>query len=79
MIALVSLARLLAVFTLGLDPVAFTARTSGCYDLPASLHAAPELRPSIRQLLARSLTLRRQGERITAARNTQVTIAMSRR
>ena len=77
MIALVSPALLLAVFTLGLDPVAFTARTSGCYDLPANLHATPQLRPSIRQLLARSLTLRRQCERITAARNTQVTIAIT--
>ncbi len=77
MIALVSPALLLALSTFGLHPIAFTARTSGCYDLPANLHAAPELRPSIRQLLARSPTLRRQCERIAAARNTQVTIAIT--
>src|SRR4029079_2444360 len=37
----------------------------------------PDLRPSIRLLLARSVTLRRQCERIAAARNTQVTIAIT--
>jgi hypothetical protein len=67
----------LYLYVLGLDPVAFTARATGCYELPANIHAADELRDPIAQLLARSSTLRGQCARIAAARRTQVTVNVS--
>lgn len=67
----------LYLYVLGLDPVAFTARATGCYELPANIHAADELRDPIAQLLARSRTLRGQCARIAAAHRTQVTVNVS--
>ena len=67
----------LCLYMLGLDPVAFTARATGCYELPANIHATDELRGPIARLLARSRTLRGQCARIAAERRTQVTVTMS--
>jgi hypothetical protein len=67
----------LCLHMLGLNPVALTARATGCYELPANIHAADELRGPIAQLLARSRTLRGQCARIAAERRTQVTLTMS--
>ena len=77
MIVLASPAVVLYLSVLGLDPVAFTARATGCYELPANIHAADELRGPIARLLARSRTLRAQCARIAAARRTQVTVIVS--
>ena len=76
-IVLASPAVVLYLYVLGLDPVAFTARATGCYELPANIHAADELRNPIAQLLARSRTLRGQCARIAAAHRTQVTVNVS--
>ena len=73
MIVFASTAVVLGLYVLGLDPVALTARATGCYELPANIHAADELRGPIAQLLARSATLRAQCARI-AERRTQVTV-----
>ena len=77
MIVLASPAVVLYLYVLGMDPVAFTARATGCYELPANIHAADELRGPIAQLLGRSPTLRGQCTSIAAARRTQVTVIMS--
>ena len=77
MIVFASPAVVLCLYMLGLDPVAFTARATGCYELPANIHAADELRGPIAQLLARSRTPRAQCARIAAERRTQVTVTMS--
>ena len=74
MIVFASPAVVLCLYMLGLDPVALTARATGCYELPANIHAANELRGPIAQLLARSRTLRAQCARIAAERRTQVTV-----
>jgi hypothetical protein len=76
-IVLASPAVVLYLYVLGLDPVAFTARATGCYELPANIHTADELRGPIGQLLARSRTLRAQCARIAAAPRTQVTVTVS--
>jgi hypothetical protein len=76
-IAFASPAVVLCLYMLGLDPVAFTARATGCYELPGNIHAADELRGPIAQLLARSRTLRAQCARIAAERRTQVTVSLS--
>jgi hypothetical protein len=73
-IVFASPAVVLCLYVLGLDPVALTARATGCYELPANIHAADELRGPIAQLLARSPTLRAQCARIAAERRTQVTV-----
>jgi hypothetical protein len=67
----------LCLYLLGLDPVALTARATGCYELPANIHADDELRGPIGRLLARSRTLRMQCAKIAAERRTQVTVTMS--
>lgn len=77
MIALASPAVVLCLYLFGLDPVAFTAHATGCYELPVNIHAGEGLRVPIGRLLARSRILRAQCEKIAAARQTQVTVTMS--
>lgn len=55
MIALASPALVLSLSSVGLDPVAFTARASACHELPANIHADDALRAAIAQLLAHEL------------------------
>jgi hypothetical protein len=61
---------------LGLNPIALTGRVTACYELPANIHAAAELRAPVAQLLARSPTLRAQCAVIAGAAGTDVTIAI---
>ena len=68
---------LLAVFSIGLHPVAFTARSGDCRSLPANLQAEHSLAPSITALMARSPTLRAQCLRIAASPATRVTITIT--
>jgi hypothetical protein len=75
--ALVSPVVALFVAILGLEPLALTARATACYELPANIHAAAELRLPIARLLARSRTLRAQCATIAAAGRTQVTIRIT--
>lgn len=77
MIALASSALVLGLYSMGLDPVAFTARASACCELPANIHADDALKAAIGPLLARSQTLRWQCARIAAARRTQVTLTLT--
>ena len=80
MTALVPLVFALFVYLgaiLGLNPIALTARATGCCELPANIHAAAELRLPIARLLARSRTLRAQCAAIAGARRTQVTITIT--
>ena len=77
MIVFASPAVVLCLYMLGLDPVAFTARATGCYELPANIHADDELRGPIARLRARARTLRMQCAKIAAERRTQVTVTMS--
>lgn len=77
MIALALAALVLSLGAMGLDPVAFTARASACYELPANIHANDTLKAAIVPLLARSRTLRAQCTRIAAASRTHVTLTLS--
>jgi len=76
-IALASRALLLTLYAMGLDPVAFTARASACYELPANIHANDALKTAIAPLLARSQTLRGQCTKIAASSRTQITLTLT--
>jgi hypothetical protein len=76
-LALASSVVVVSLAVVGLNPAALTARTVGCYELPANIHTAVELRLPITRLLVQSRTLRAQCARIAAARTTQVTVTIT--
>lgn len=77
MIALLPIALMLSLPTLGLHPSALINRSLPCYELPPNIRTTLELRGLIAALLARSATLRTQCERIAAAPKTYVTVVLT--